>query len=135
MKVNRFSNRIAIILLLVLISNLFTFYSINNKDSNQSIDNKSHNQLFRKLLSEEEVKRDNSLKNCSIPSIANFPYISVNYRKSVLMSIIYTLIIIYMFIGIAVLCDQYFVPSLQVICDKLKLGNSLSINCFLNKIL
>jgi hypothetical protein len=129
MKVNRFSNRIAIILL-VLISILFTFNSINNKNSIEFIDNKSDNQLSRKLLSEEDSKRDDSLKNCSIPSIANFPYISVNYRKSVFMSIIYTLIIIYMFIGIAVLCDQYFVPSLEVICDKLKLGNSLSINCF-----
>jgi hypothetical protein len=62
-------------------------------------------------------------RNCTPPAITNFPYISPNLRKSVFMSVLASFVIIYLFIGTALICDEYFVPSLQLICDHFKLGN------------
>src|SRR4051812_26657350 len=50
--------------------------------------------------------------NCTTPAITNFPYISSNFRKSILMSVLAIFAILYLFIGTALICDEYFVPSL-----------------------
>lgn len=39
---------------------------------------------------------------------------------------VYTVVIAYLFLGIAVICDDYFCTSLEVICAKLKLSEQVS---------
>ncbi|KAL5247803.1 hypothetical protein ACHWQZ_G019631 [Mnemiopsis leidyi] len=44
----------------------------------------------------------------------------------VLMAVIYIIAIIILFIAIAVVCDDYFVPSLEVICQRLDLSEDVA---------
>lgn len=138
MRSNRLSKRIAIILF-IFISFSVMYYSKNKinislKSNNELTDDKS-DYLFRKLLSEDLLKENKThsyeSENCTKPSIENFPKISTNIRKSVFFSIICLLLIIYVFIGIAIICDKYFVPSLQLICDKLKLESDVAGSTFM----
>ena len=38
---------------------------------------------------------------------------------------VYTVAVLYLFLGIAVICDDYFCTSLEVICTKLKLSEQV----------
>lgn len=56
--------------------------------------------------------------NCTIPSIANFPdgYLTSEQRQRGGM-LVNLAVVLYMFVALAVVCDEYFMPSLQLICD------------------
>ncbi|XP_047429714.1 sodium/potassium/calcium exchanger 4 isoform X2 [Mugil cephalus] len=66
-------------------------------------------------------------KNCSEPAIHEFPndLFTNNERKSgaVLLHIVATL---YMFLALAITCDEYFVTSLEKICEKLDLSEDVA---------
>lgn len=66
-------------------------------------------------------------KNCSQPAIHEFPedFFSNDERKSgaVLLHIVATL---YMFLALAITCDEYFVTSLEKICEKLDLSEDVA---------
>ncbi|KAF7668568.1 hypothetical protein LDENG_00003960 [Lucifuga dentata] len=66
-------------------------------------------------------------KNCSDPAIHEFPddLFSNNERKSgaILLHILATL---YMFLALAITCDEYFVTSLEKICEKLDLSGDVA---------
>eukprot|EP00063_Salmo_salar_P025617 XP_014000452.1 PREDICTED: sodium/potassium/calcium exchanger 4-like isoform X2 [Salmo salar] len=66
-------------------------------------------------------------KNCTEPAIKEFPedMFSNNERKSgaVLLHIVAAL---YMFLALAIICDDYFVPSLEKICEKLDLSEDVA---------
>ena len=60
--------------------------------------------------------------SCEVPSIAEFPSdLFSQYQRLHGAFIIHTLIAIYMCVGLAIICDYYFIPSLEVICYKLDL--------------
>uniref|UniRef100_A0A1A7X293 Solute carrier family 24 (Sodium/potassium/calcium exchanger), member 4b n=1 Tax=Iconisemion striatum TaxID=60296 RepID=A0A1A7X293_9TELE len=66
-------------------------------------------------------------KNCSPPAIKEFPadLFTNKERKSgaVLLHILATL---YMFLALAITCDEYFVTSLEKICEKLDLSEDVA---------
>lgn len=66
-------------------------------------------------------------KNCSEPAIHEFPddFFSNNERKSgaILLHIVAAL---YMFLALAITCDEYFVTSLEKICEKLDLSEDVA---------
>ncbi|XP_038123552.1 sodium/potassium/calcium exchanger 4 isoform X1 [Cyprinodon tularosa] len=72
-------------------------------------------------------ENDTEPKNCSEPAIHEFPddLFTNNERKSgaVLLHIVATL---YMFLALAITCDEYFVTSLEKICEKLDLSEDVA---------
>ncbi|XP_040920391.1 sodium/potassium/calcium exchanger 4 [Toxotes jaculatrix] len=66
-------------------------------------------------------------KNCSEPAIHEFPedLFTNKERKSgaILLHIVATL---YMFLALAITCDEYFVTSLEKICEKLDLSEDVA---------
>lgn len=118
--------------LLIIMITIFTIvHKLKSDDSFETNDSKQSLIIMRKLLSQSNKNQFNySAKsvdpiNCTTPAIENFPSIPRSIRGSIAMSLFACLIIIYFFIGTALICDQYFVPSLEVICHKLHLGLEL----------
>uniref|UniRef100_A0A096M4G6 Solute carrier family 24 member 4 n=1 Tax=Poecilia formosa TaxID=48698 RepID=A0A096M4G6_POEFO len=72
-------------------------------------------------------ENDTEPKNCSEPAIHEFPddLFTNDERKSgaVLLHIAATL---YMFLALAITCDEYFVTSLEKICEKLDLSEDVA---------
>ncbi|XP_071544981.1 probable sodium/potassium/calcium exchanger CG1090 isoform X2 [Panulirus ornatus] len=66
-------------------------------------------------------------ENCTPPAIEQFPrgFMSAQARKNGGL-IVHIIITIYMFVGIAIVCDEYFVPSLEMICDVLQLTEDVA---------
>ncbi|XP_060722296.1 sodium/potassium/calcium exchanger 4 isoform X2 [Tachysurus vachellii] len=80
----------------------------------------------RKLMA--TVQNNETLKkNCTEPAVHEFPddYFTNSERKSgaVLLHIIAAL---YMFLALAIVCDDYFVTSLEKICEKLDLSEDVA---------
>ncbi|XP_042884007.1 probable sodium/potassium/calcium exchanger CG1090 isoform X2 [Penaeus japonicus] len=65
--------------------------------------------------------------NCTPPAIEQFPkpLMSSEARRSGGL-ILHILIAFYMFLGIAIVCDEYFVPSLEMICDSLQMSEDVA---------
>nr|AKN21562.1 slc24a-1 [Schmidtea mediterranea] len=97
---------------LLMFGCLFIFYANYKHDINPINNDKSY--ISRQLLSYKA--------NCSPKAIDNFPedLFSKKARQSGAL-IIHFLITIYMFIGLAIVCEDYFVPCLECICENLKL--------------
>lgn len=80
----------------------------------------------RRLMA-SELANETESKNCSAPAIHEFPddLFTSQERKSgaVLLHIVATL---YMFLALAITCDEYFVTSLEKICEKLDLSEDVA---------
>ncbi|XP_061741790.1 sodium/potassium/calcium exchanger 4 isoform X1 [Nerophis ophidion] len=80
----------------------------------------------RRLMA-SAAENDTEPKNCSEPAIHEFPddFFSNNERKSgaILLHIAAAL---YMFLALAITCDEYFVTSLEKICEKLHLSEDVA---------
>ncbi|XP_063629587.1 probable sodium/potassium/calcium exchanger CG1090 [Cydia splendana] len=63
------------------------------------------------------------LRNCTPPAIEQFPrpLMGQNARKHGGL-ILHVLVAVFTFIGLAIVCDEYFVSSLDRICEELKLA-------------
>uniref|UniRef100_A0A8C1WZG2 Solute carrier family 24 member 4b n=1 Tax=Cyprinus carpio TaxID=7962 RepID=A0A8C1WZG2_CYPCA len=89
-------------------------------------DMESHDHWGRRLMSStaDNVSKE---KNCTEPAIHEFPddIFTNAERKSggVLLHIIAAL---YMFLALAIVCDDYFVTSLEKICEKLNLSEDVA---------
>uniref|UniRef100_A0A673IH78 Solute carrier family 24 member 4b n=1 Tax=Sinocyclocheilus rhinocerous TaxID=307959 RepID=A0A673IH78_9TELE len=89
-------------------------------------DMESHDHWGRRLMSStaDNVTEE---KNCTEPAIREFPddIFTNAERKSggVLLHIIAAL---YMFLALAIVCDDYFVMSLEKICEKLNLSEDVA---------
>ncbi|XP_014061493.1 sodium/potassium/calcium exchanger 4 isoform X2 [Salmo salar] len=87
-----------------------------------------HEHWGRRLMG-HELDNDNETesKNCTEPAIKEFPedLFTNNERKSgaVLLHIVAAL---YMFLALAIICDDYFVTSLEKICEKLDLSEDVA---------
>ncbi|XP_069940616.1 probable sodium/potassium/calcium exchanger CG1090 isoform X4 [Cherax quadricarinatus] len=89
--------------------------------------------VSRHLLQDDEENYSSSSpssppqENCTLPAIEQFPrgFMSPSARKSGGL-IVHIIITIYMFVGIAIVCDEYFVPSLEMICDGLHLSEDVA---------
>ncbi|XP_072302361.1 sodium/potassium/calcium exchanger 4 isoform X2 [Eucyclogobius newberryi] len=80
----------------------------------------------RRLMA-SELENDTLSKNCSQPAIHEFPedFFTNDERKTgaVLLHITATL---YMFLALAITCDEYFVTALEKICEKLDLSEDVA---------
>ncbi|XP_074540751.1 sodium/potassium/calcium exchanger 4 isoform X2 [Halichoeres trimaculatus] len=80
----------------------------------------------RRLMA-SALENETEPKNCSAPAIHEFPddLFTSQERKSgaVLLHIVATL---YMFLALAITCDEYFVTSLEKICEKLDLSEDVA---------
>lgn len=80
----------------------------------------------RRLMA-TELDNDTLPKNCSQPAIHEFPedlFTNEERRNgAVLLHIVATL---YMFLALAITCDEYFVTSLEKICEKLDLSEDVA---------
>ncbi|XP_075048850.1 sodium/potassium/calcium exchanger 4 isoform X2 [Mixophyes fleayi] len=78
----------------------------------------------RKLMASENVSQE---KNCTEPAINEFPddlfNIKERQRGAILLHIFCAL---YMFYALAIVCDDYFVPSLEKICERLHLSEDVA---------
>jgi len=82
-------------------------------------DNKTIDELPY-LTPEEKIERKGG--NCTPPAIEQFPEpLMDNYYRKRGGLAIHIFIAIYMFIGLAIVCDDYFVPALDRIADVLNL--------------
>ncbi|CAH8488875.1 unnamed protein product [Schistosoma turkestanicum] len=80
-----------------------------------------HNWMNRKLMGIQVVRPHPSL-NCTPLAIDNFPRdIFTQSQRQYGAVIIHLVVSIYMFIGLALLCDEYFIPCLERICEVLHL--------------
>ena len=87
------------------------------KEENQTIDNLTY------LTPKEKAERKEG--NCTPPAIEQFPEpLMDNYYRQRGGLTIHILIAIYMFIGLAIVCDDYFVPAL----DRIAEGNRFFLN-------
>ncbi|CAI2727513.1 unnamed protein product [Schistosoma spindalis] len=77
--------------------------------------------MNRKLMGIQVVRPHPSL-NCTPLAIENFPRdIFTQSQRQYGAVIIHLVVSIYMFIGLALLCDDYFIPCLERICEVLHL--------------
>ncbi|XP_076011183.1 sodium/potassium/calcium exchanger 4 [Genypterus blacodes] len=72
-------------------------------------------------------ENETEAKNCSEPAIHEFPgdFFSNNERKSGAV-LLHILAALYMFLALAITCDEYFVTSLEKICEKLDLSEDVA---------
>ncbi|KFM67149.1 putative sodium/potassium/calcium exchanger, partial [Stegodyphus mimosarum] len=86
----------------------------------------------RRLLSSHSLHKSNLSRhsensNCTPPDIEQFPRPMMDYttrRKGGL--ILHIFVSLYMFLGLAILCDEYFVPSLEKMCKLLKIQSDVA---------
>lgn len=52
--------------------------------------------------------------NCTLPAILEFP--NLMRRKSVGWTITVFLLTVYLFVGLAIVCDNYLVPAMERLC-------------------
>ena len=84
------------------------------------------------LNSGQHRHENKTISKCLRPDIEQFPkgFIDQNARRHGAV-IIHFFISIYMFIALAIVCDEYFVPSLNIICKKFNLTEDVAgIFCF-----
>lgn len=79
----------------------------------------AHAAVSRQLLSLEI--------NCTPRAVEQFPgdLMTGEQRKQGLI-IIHVLLAIYMFMGLALVCDRYFIPSLEILCELLKMETDIA---------
>ncbi|XP_055014709.1 sodium/potassium/calcium exchanger 3-like [Boleophthalmus pectinirostris] len=86
----------------------------------------------RRLLQEADNTSLDSLedegpKNCTAPALHEFPTdLFTNAERAEGAVALHVLCTIYMFCALALVCDDYFVPSLEKICERLDLSEDVA---------
>ncbi|XP_052359183.1 sodium/potassium/calcium exchanger 3-like [Oncorhynchus keta] len=88
----------------------------------------------RKLLQEVDtldsnssMEEDEEKKNCTEPALHEFPTDLFTHRERTEGAVaLHVLCAMYMFIALALVCDDYFVPSLEKICERLHLSEDVA---------
>ncbi|KAI8789602.1 hypothetical protein BgiMline_001409, partial [Biomphalaria glabrata] len=59
-----------------------------------------------------------SLQNCTPRAVEQFPrdYFSQSQRSKGAI-VLHIILVAYMFLALAIVCDSYFVPALEVLCE------------------
>uniref|UniRef100_A0A8C1VC17 Solute carrier family 24 member 4b n=1 Tax=Cyprinus carpio TaxID=7962 RepID=A0A8C1VC17_CYPCA len=86
----------------------------------------SHDHWGRRLMSSMP---DNAteVKNCTEPAIREFPDdIFTNAERKSGAVLLHIIAALYMFLALAIVCDDYFVMSLEKICEKLNLSEDVA---------
>uniref|UniRef100_A0A1A8S6L4 Solute carrier family 24 (Sodium/potassium/calcium exchanger), member 3 n=2 Tax=Nothobranchius rachovii TaxID=451742 RepID=A0A1A8S6L4_9TELE len=87
----------------------------------------------RRLLQEmdnsslEAAEMDEEPKNCTAPALHEFPTDLFSHQERTEGAVfLHVLCTIYMFCALALVCDDYFVPSLEKICERLHLSEDVA---------
>ncbi|MCJ8736927.1 hypothetical protein PDJAM_G00017950 [Pangasius djambal] len=82
--------------------------------------------LGRRLMANEE-DNETAEKNCSEPAIHEFPEdMFTNQERTRGAVLLHIFAAVYMFLALAIVCDDYFVTSLEKICEKLHLSEDVA---------
>lgn len=86
----------------------------------------SHDHWGRRLMSSVS-DNDTVEKNCTAPAIHEFPDdIFTNAERKSGAVLLHIIAALYMFLALAIVCDDYFVTSLEKICEKLNLSEDVA---------
>ncbi|KAL7877858.1 hypothetical protein SRHO_G00045010 [Serrasalmus rhombeus] len=111
-------------LLLALLSGLATLTQNSGYVSSEVSDKWESRRLLQYFTNETEGP---SYKNCTPPGIHEFPDdIFTNQERMEGAVALHVLAAMYMFYALAVVCDDYFVPSLEKICERLHLSEDVA---------
>ncbi|XP_046818128.1 sodium/potassium/calcium exchanger 4-like isoform X1 [Vespa crabro] len=82
---------------------------------------------LRKLLQAVEVQKEIIGENCTRPAIDEFPSDGLTRaeRRSGFIAIHFA-IAIYLFLLLAIICDDFFVPAIKKICEKMKVSEDVA---------
>ncbi|KAI4496188.1 hypothetical protein M0802_008055 [Mischocyttarus mexicanus] len=82
---------------------------------------------LRRLLQNVDVQQEIIEENCTAPAIDEFPSdgFTRTQRQSGFIAIHFA-IAIYLFLLLAIVCDDFFVPSIKKICEKMKLSEDVA---------
>ncbi|KAG7328253.1 hypothetical protein KOW79_008197 [Hemibagrus wyckioides] len=82
--------------------------------------------LGRRLMATEE-NNETLEKNCSAPAIHEFPEdVFTNRERTRGAVLLHIFAAVYMFLALAIVCDDYFVTSLEKICEKLHMSEDVA---------
>ncbi|KAI4483173.1 hypothetical protein M0804_008228 [Polistes exclamans] len=98
----------------------------NSKDPT-SLTGYKKTHLRRLLQTVENVQQEIIEENCTAPAIDEFPSDGFTrvQRQSGFIAIHFA-IAIYLFLLLAIVCDDFFVPSIKKICEKMKLSEDVA---------
>ncbi|XP_058843525.1 sodium/potassium/calcium exchanger 4-like isoform X2 [Acipenser ruthenus] len=81
----------------------------------------------RKLMAMDMENETLLTKNCTEPAIREFPEdIFTNQERQRGGVLLHIFAALYMFFALAIICDDFFVPSLEQICEKLHLSEDVA---------
>ncbi|KAJ8389869.1 hypothetical protein AAFF_G00113380 [Aldrovandia affinis] len=82
--------------------------------------------LLQESLSNDTEERETS-KNCTKPALHEFPTDLFSHKERTEGAVaLHVLCTVYMFFALALVCDDYFVPSLEKICERLHLSEDVA---------
>jgi len=110
-----------------------TFSAANNQSESFGIylDSEYSNRIRRSSPIENGTssldQSESEAKNCSEPAYKEFPSDGLtSQQRSSGAIVIHILLSLYMFLGLAIICDDYFVASLEQIVEKLQLSDDVA---------
>ncbi|XP_029291440.1 sodium/potassium/calcium exchanger 3-like [Cottoperca gobio] len=118
---------------LILVVKGFSYFAENSgfHVSSQSSDGQER-WGGRRLLQEmdnsslEEMESEGS-KNCTAPALHEFPTDLFTHKERTEGAVaLHVLCTVYMFCALALVCDDYFVPSLEKLCERLQLSEDVA---------
>lgn len=102
---------------------IFQYVNIGYGDysTQEKISFHKRNLLSYNENSSELANKSKSVKNCMKPDIEQFPKgFSTQKQRIHGLVLLHFLIAFYMFIALSIVCDNYFVPALESICQGIK---------------
>ncbi|CAL8333615.1 unnamed protein product [Lota lota] len=79
------------------------------------------------IMDNSSLEEDQEPKNCTAPALHEFPTDLFTHRERTEGAVaLHVLCTIYMFCALALVCDDYFVPSLEKICERLQLSEDVA---------
>lgn len=77
--------------------------------------------------SSKHVRHLTSLSNCTPRAITQFPHGMFTQEQRLHGALVVNIFIaLYMFVGFAIICDDYFVPSLEIMCDVFHINSDVA---------
>lgn len=102
------------------ISNLATFAKRNDPTEHRTKPQRVNLRRLHSIEEESSSISNDSEKVCIPSTIEEFPQdVFTNEQRQKGAIVVHILIAIYMFVALAIVCDDYFVSSLEKICEKL----------------
>ncbi|KAL0967595.1 hypothetical protein UPYG_G00254250 [Umbra pygmaea] len=90
------------------------------------VGHQKHDHWGRRLMG-HETDNDTESRNCTEPAIKEFPEdVFTNDERQNGAVLLHVIAALYMFLALAIICDDYFVTSLEKICEKLNLSEDVA---------